>query len=236
MLKPSTHEPVTQLRRVPIVECGEHLVNYLELTSRIVAGSGRWVYQRESLLRETVAKKLAAAAEALPGGLTLAVTEGWRPPHIQRRMYLAAWQRWKEKHPEWSDSAVTRLANRFTAPPHPKVPPPHTTGGAVDLWLGDEDGNTLDHIRPYESGDRRAYPFSVFGLGEDAMRHRRILAEALLPTGLTNYPSEFWHWSYGDQGWAYRCGHPHAIYGPVTPEGYQPPPEDDIDEPLVWRD
>jgi D-alanyl-D-alanine dipeptidase len=211
-------------------------VNYLELSLRIVAGSGRWVYQRESLLRETVAKKLATAAEALPSGYTLSVTEGWRPPHIQRRMYKAAWQRWKKAHPDWSDAAITRLANRFTAPPNTKVPPPHTTGGAVDLWLGDEEGNILDHIRPYETGDRRAYPTITIRLGAEALKHRRILAQALLPTGITNYPSEFWHWSYGDQGWAYRGGHTHAVYGPISPVGYVPPAADDIEEPLAWRD
>jgi D-alanyl-D-alanine dipeptidase len=73
-------------------------------------------------------------------------------------------------------------------------------------------------------------------LGEAAALHRRILSDAILPTGITNYPSEYWHWSYGDQGWAYRGGHPHAIYGPVTPTGYVPPEGDDVDEPLVWVD
>lgn len=234
--KPSTHEPVTQLRYVPIVESFEPLVNYLEMSPRIVVGKGRWIYQRETMLRLSVAEKLAAAANALPSGYTMAVVEGWRPPHIQKRMYLGAWNRWKERHPDYSDAALRRLVNRFTAPPNRRVPPPHTTGGAVDLWLADADGNPLDHIGPFELSNRRAYPFDAKGLGEDAIRHRRILAEALLPTGITNYPSEYWHWSYGDQGWAYRGGHPHALYGPTRPEGYEPPPGEDIDEPLEWRE
>ena len=199
-------------------------------------GTGRWVYKREALLRQGVAERLAEAAESLPEGYTLAVVEGWRPPHIQRRMYLAAWNRWKERRPDWSDAALRRLVNRFTAPPHPKVPPPHTTGGAVDVWLGDAQGNTLDHIRPYEVGDSRAYPTVAKRLGELAAQHRRILAAAMLPTGITNYPSEYWHWSYGDQGWAYRGGHDQAIYGPITPPDYVPPEDDDVDEPLLWVD
>ena len=81
-------------------------------------GTGRWVYKREALLRQGVAERLAEAAESLPEGYTLAVVEGWRPPHIQRRMYLAAWNRWKERRPDWSDAALRRLVNRFTAPPH----------------------------------------------------------------------------------------------------------------------
>lgn len=236
MPKPSTHEPVTQLRRVPIVECGEPLVDYLQLSPRLRVGVGRWVYKRETLLREGVAVRLAQAAESLPTGYTLAVVEGWRPPHIQKRMYLAAWNRWREKRPDWSEAALRRIVNRFTAPPHIKVPPPHTTGGAVDVWLGDEKGKTLDHIRPYEVGDSRAYPSAAKRLGKVAEMHRRMLAEAILPTGITNYPSEYWHWSYGDQGWAYRGGLDHAIYGPIAPVGYLPPAEDDVDEPLLWVD
>ena len=164
MLKPSTHEPVTQLKRVPIIECGEPLVEYLQLSNRIRVGDGRWVYKREALLRESVAMMLAKAANSLHSGYTLAVVEGWRPPHIQRRMYLAAWNRWKERRPDWSEAALRRLVNRFTAPPNPKVPPPHTTGGAVDVWLGDEDGKMLDHISPFSVGDSRAYPTNAKGL------------------------------------------------------------------------
>jgi D-alanyl-D-alanine dipeptidase len=232
----STHEPVTQLQHVPIIECGEQLVNYLELSGRLKVGAGRWVYRRENLLRKSVAEMLARAAEALPPSYTLAVVEGWRPPHIQRRMYLAAWKRWKERHPEWSELALRRVVNRFTAPPHRKVPPPHTTGGAVDVWLGDETGRTLDHLSPYEVGSARAYPSNARGLGAEALLHRRILSKAMADAGITNYPSEYWHWSYGDQGWAYRGSHPNAIYGPITPPGYVPPVEEDVDEPLLWVD
>ena len=31
--------------------------------------------------------------------------------------------------------------------------------------------------------------------------------------GFTNCYDEWWHWSYGDAGWACRLGHAHAIYG-----------------------
>jgi D-alanyl-D-alanine dipeptidase len=232
----SSHEPVTQLRHIPIVDCGEPLVNYLKLSNRIFPGKGRWVYTRETLLREGVALRLVRSAASLPGGYSLAVLEGWRPPHIQKRMYQAAYNRWKEKHPDWSDLALRRLANRFTAPIHPKVPPPHTTGGALDVWLADDSGEILDHIRPFDVGDRRSYPTSAKGLGAKAIDHRKILYEAMSSSGITNYPSEYWHWSYGDQGWAYRGGHGQAHYGPTTPPNYVPPKGEDTDEPLEWRD
>ena len=33
--------------------------------------------------------------------------------------------------------------------------------------------------------------------------------------GLVNYPTEWWHWSYGDRYWALATGAPGALYGPV---------------------
>jgi D-alanyl-D-alanine dipeptidase len=33
---------------------------------------------------------------------------------------------------------------------------------------------------------------------------------------LVNYPTEWWHWSYGDRYWALMTGAPAALYGPVA--------------------
>lgn len=232
--KISPAEPVTDLKHIPINENGEPLEEYLHLSSRLVQDLPRYKYRRETLARTKVAEALAQAAESLPKGFKLAVIEGWRPLHIQNRMYLSMWKRIRDRHPEWSDAQVRRVANRFTAPVNARVPPPHTTGGAVDVMLVDETGRTMDMMSPYELFDQRAYPFDAKGLSERSREHRTILAEALSKTVLTNYPSEYWHWSYGDQGWAYRGGHPHALYGPIQPPGYVPPEEDNLNEPLEW--
>ncbi len=177
---------------------------------------------------------LCKAANSLPEGYRLAIVEGWRPPHIQRRMYQWSWNRFAERHPEWSEAQLKRVVNRFTAPLNDRVPPPHSTGGAVDLTLYGADGKPAEFRKPYPWMDTRAYPFDAPGLGEEARRNRQILAEALLRTGLTNYPSEYWHWSYGDQGWAYRGHHPHALFGPIVPPDYEPAPEDLAEGPLEW--
>jgi len=41
------------------------------------------------------------------------------------------------------------------------------------------------------------------------------LIAALTGAGFTNYPSEWWHWSFGDRYWAVMQRESHAIYGPV---------------------
>lgn len=215
-----------------IVECGEEMVDFLALCPELLLDAPRFKYRRETLLRRRVAEMLCDANSRLPRGYRLAIVEGWRPPYIQKRMYRFVWNRFADDHPDWSHMRLTRIVNRYTAPMNDRVPPPHTTGGAVDLMLADESGRLQDHNSPYEPFDHRSFSFDAPGLSDAARRAREILAEALLPSGLTNYPSEYWHWSYGDQGWAYRGGHFSAIYGAVQPPGWKPAPEDATDEPL----
>lgn len=234
MKKISIAEPVTALRHVPIVDNGEPLVNFLEVCPDLIMDVPRFEYRRETLVRESVAGMLCKAnAWLMKQGYRLAIVEGWRPLHIQKRMHLGILKRFRERNPDWSDVKLRRTANQYTAPLHGRVPPPHSTGGAVDLQLASIDGVIQDHVSPYELFDTKCYHFAAPGLSDTARKHRQLLWDALTPTGMTNYPSEYWHWTYGDQGWAYRGGHPHALYSSVTPDGYEPEPRDVVDEPLI---
>lgn len=233
----SPAEPITDLRRVPIVECGEPLVDFVDHCPGLILDQPRFNYTRETLVRARVAEALNQAIAKLPAGYHLAIVEGWRPLHIQRRMYLGIWQRFKERHPDWSDTKLRRVVNRYTAPfDSPRVPPPHSTGGAVDVILVRADGSPYDHTTPFDRFDPHCYAMDARGLSAVAAKTRSILREIFAGTVLTNYPSEYWHWSFGDQGWAYRGGHPAAIYAPVQPPDYRPHPGDDTDEPLRLLD
>ena len=236
MSKPSLAEPVTDLRRIKIVDNGEPLVNFVEHCPQVLLDRPRFNYRRETLLRKTAADKLCQAAALMPPGYRIAILEGWRAPHIQRRMYMAGWNRFKERHPEWSDVQLKRVVNRYTAPIHDRVPPPHTTGGAMDVSLVNDAGELYDVRSPYEPYDPACFALKAPNLTDEARKNRQILSDAMEEAGITNYPSEFWHYSYGDQGWAYRGGHTAAIYGAITPDDWTPEPADLIDEPLVFID
>lgn len=230
----SQSEPVGELRRIPIIECGEPLVDFLERYPHLLLDRPRYNYRRETLLRQSVAEKIAQANDALPNGYRLAIIEGWRAVHIQRRMYLAIWHWFSERNPNWSETQLKRVVNRFSAPLDSRVPPPHTTGGAVDCLLADANGEVLDFHSPYDAFNPRSYSFAASNLSTEAQKNRRLLKAALEATGLTNYPAEYWHWSFGDSGHAYRTGLPHAIYGPIEPENYSVAPEEPTDAPLQF--
>lgn len=231
--KLSIEEPVSLLRHIKIEECGEELVELMD-HPRLFLDRPRFNYRRETVVRKSVCEFLWRAADALPKGFKLAIVEGWRPPHIQRRMYAAIYRRYKKMYPNWSQPRLKRLVNQFTAPMNAKVPPPHTTGGAIDLVLAREDGSICDHTSPYKITDHRCFPLDAAGLSDEARQTREMLRTIFATGDLTNYPSEYWHWSYGDQGWAYRGRHDRALYGATAPPNWTPDPRDDVDEPLTF--
>jgi D-alanyl-D-alanine dipeptidase len=132
-------------------------------------------------------------------------------------MYEAAEREFREKHPDWSPAALRRVVNRFSAPPDHRVPPPHCTGGAVDLTITTTDGAELDMSSPYPAASRQAAALAAPGLSPTARAHRDLLHATLIAAGFSSYPAEWWHWEYGTPGWALRTGHDAAIYGLVEP-------------------
>ena len=208
-------EPLTKLRAVPIEENGEPLIDPRTLSKRIHFAEKHPKFvdmHRTPRVRRRVAEMLAQAAESLPRGIDLQIVEGFRPLAQQRFMYNEIRADFAKKHPEWSKSTLHRITNTMSAPPDDPCPPPHSTGGAVDLCLIDtKSREQLDMVSPYE-WDETSAPTQMRGLLPEAQANRDLLVKTLEATGLTNYTGEWWHWSYGDSGWALRIGAPCALY------------------------
>ena len=52
---------------------------------------------------------------------------------------------------------------------------------------------------------------------QEARHNRRILFNAMKTAGFTNLPSEWWHFDFGNQLWAYHSGAQQAVYGVAQP-------------------
>ncbi len=48
---------------------------------------------------------------------------------------------------------------------------------------------------------------------KDALQNRRFLYQVMKKAGFSNYPEEWWHWSYGDNMDAANCKKESAVYG-----------------------
>lgn len=153
-------------------------------------------------LRASVLDRLRSAACGLPNDFGLAVFDAWRPLTLQRELFDAI-------NP---DSAG---ATDMVAPPSadPASPPPHLSGGAVDLTLswqgtplalgtGFDEFNDLTATRSFErfTGPVRAL--------------RRLLFHCLIGQDFVVLAEEWWHFEYGTRLWSAVSGKP-VRYGPA---------------------
>ncbi len=189
---------------VDMAECGEPLVRLDESF-----GPAR------SWVRQGVAERLGRARLDLPHAVALRVVEGHRSVLDQLAIVAAYSAELGALHPDVTAEDLHHLTSRFVSPLEVA---PHVAGAAVDVTLVDARGEELDLGTPVdatpEQSDGACY-FAADGIGADARAHRALLARALGGAGLVNYPTEWWHWSYGDRYWALLTGAAAALYGPV---------------------
>lgn len=203
-------EPISALNKILEQENGEEFVDL-----RLIAPNA--VVDKEHIIpycRVTVAEMLHSATEKIPDYLHLAVTEAWRPISRQKGIYNKMMELVEEKYPKAPYALKKRMVNRFVAPYDQKAPPGHCTGAALDVWLVDQNYERIDVSSPYTFAQSAA-TYSL-GLSQDAQKNREILVNAMLDSGFSNCRDEFWHYSYGDAGWAVRIGESQCFYGMVN--------------------
>ncbi|XVQ88331.1 M15 family metallopeptidase [Microbispora siamensis] len=197
---------------IGVNECGEKLSDVrgrLRVDGRLADPAGAYAHLREGLLA-----RLEEAQERLPAGCNLVVVEGYRPPALQTKYFEEYKDELRAAFPHMSGAELHVAASRYVSPIEVA---PHTAGAAVDLTLCGDDGVELDmgtavNATPEQSGGAC---YTAAPVGAEARRNRDVLRAALEAAGLVNYPTEWWHWSYGDRYWAMTRRAPAAIYGPV---------------------
>jgi len=199
---------------IAVRECGEALVDTRDCADLLLSSFRADDLGIFSRVRVGVLDRLATASQALPAGLRLLIVECYRPPVLQRRYFDRYRDGLRAANPDWDAQRLHMAASRYVSPPELA---PHTAGAAVDLTLCTDDGVELDlgtpvNATPEESGGR-CYTDSP-GLDAPARHNRAVLSAALRGAGFVNYPTEWWHWSYGDRYWAMVTGAEAAIYGP----------------------
>jgi D-alanyl-D-alanine dipeptidase len=204
--------------RVASIPVGEHSDALVDLRGRggfLVDGRKADPEGSYAHLRMGVVQRLEQAQFTLPDGLRLLIVEGFRPLALQRHYFEEYQDELRGLQPDLSAAELATLTSRYVSPPEIA---PHSSGAAVDLTLCDSDGEELDlgtrlNASPEES-DGRCYTDAVC-LSAEAQANRDLLAVTLSDAGLVNYPTEWWHWSYGDRYWALISGAPRALYGPL---------------------
>ncbi|MFF2811254.1 M15 family metallopeptidase [Streptomyces sp. NPDC058000] len=199
---------------VPVRECGEPLAEVATLPSVTLDPRERDAAGAYGRARTGVCERLRAAAAELPAGVGFLVIEGHRSSAEQARRFA----RYEDRLRAAGHTDPTEIRRRAAAFVSPVEVAPHCAGAALDVTLVDARGVELDMggaVNGHRTGDEERCPLDAPGLSAPARHHRALLARALSGAGFVNYPSEWWHWSYGDPYWALLTGARAAVYGPV---------------------
>ncbi len=190
-----------------------------------------WLLRREVIRRLLLAQKFL---RELDENLSLAIFDAWRPIEVQKFMYeyaisqelLSRGVTKKNCRDDKVLEDVTKSVEKFWAAPtfDKSMPPPHSTGGAVDLTLSSVDGSLLemggeiDCIGPV-SDPNYFQKAAELNLDTSAClwhSRRRLLEEVMKRAGFVQHPHEWWHFSYGDQLWAWLTNNKYANYGALN--------------------
>jgi zinc D-Ala-D-Ala dipeptidase len=212
-------------QQIPIVECGEPLV---PIPLDIFAIESPHPYEKLSapygdrspfFLRQGVLARLQNAQTHLQQthpGWRIQIFDAYRPVEVQQYMVdytfnelvITAGLSPEELTPA-QRQAFQEQVHQFWAVPSldPATPPPHSTGAAVDVTLINAENQTVDMGSPIDEISPRSYPnYFANHQDRDGVRyqtHRQILTQAMQSAGFRQHPNEWWHFSWGDQLWAW---------------------------------
>jgi D-alanyl-D-alanine dipeptidase len=188
-------------------------------------------------VRQGVLEKLLksqAYLQTICPNYQIAIFDAYRPIPVQQFMVdysfaqLAKSKDLEVKNltEEKKNSLMAEVMKFWAIPSHdPKMPPPHSTGAAIDVTFYIVPAEGRDNIQeinmgsPIDEISDRSVP-NYFASFRNAQavgfnRDRELLNQVMTYSGFRRHPNEWWHFSYGDQLWAWISDEKLAIYGGV---------------------
>ena len=182
-------------------------------------------------LREGVLSRLLKAKKYLTlnySDFSFLIYDSWRPLEVQEYMfYYACNNECKKNGIDFSVENINsypeiiQKVEKFWAFPSSSIknPPPHSTGAAIDITFVDKGGKSVDMGCDIDEMDDSASPdYYQKGTDQKAKEchyRRKVLQNTMLKFDFAQHPNEWWHFSYGDQLWAWQNNKKNAIYGKV---------------------
>ncbi len=218
--------------QIPIEDCGEPLIaipldNFsVELPHPYVALGAEYGTKSPYCLRQGVVKALLQAQFLLEKRYPdwkIKIYDAYRPVGVQQFMVNYTYNSLLQKHhlpeqqlsPQQRQNFWNQVYQLWAAPSlDRKMPPPHSTGAAVDVTIVDALGNDLDMGGEIDELSERSHP-DYYARERDEPNqqyqfNRQLLNEVMSSAGFYQHPEEWWHFSLGDQMWAwlYNQDHP----------------------------
>ena len=226
--------------QIPIIECGEPLV---KIPLELFAVESPHPYQKLGAnyavhspyyLRQSVMANLIQAQnylQLLRPHWYIQIFDAYRPVAVQQFMVdysfgealQARGLTETELSPQQREEVWQAVYEIWAVPSlDMKTPPPHSTGAAVDITLVNDAGEVVDMGSPIDEMSERSHPEYYANTHPEYNANRQLLRDVMLKSGFQRNPREWWHFSFGDQMWAwlYNQSHPETImtarYGRLT--------------------
>lgn len=211
-----------EILAIPIKECNEPFIDLQDQVElqygpppecELTAGC----YTK---MRATVFAKLCEAQKDLPEGWRFRLYEAFRSLEVQQMLFEQECEQVRARHPDKNYQEIFHEATRLASPvinlDGSENIPPHNTGGAVDVEIVAVEGELIDmgmEAKDWWSVQPELCMTHCDIISSEAKKNREILLEIMQAHEFVNYPTEWWHFSYGDRYWAYHRNVEKAIYG-----------------------
>jgi D-alanyl-D-alanine dipeptidase len=206
---------------IPIQECHDPMID-LQGQDKIRFGGSPEIPNNTDYtkIRKQVYLKIIEAQNRLPKELRFCLYEGYRSLGLQRQLFENRYQELHAKYSSWDHKKLFLETAKLVSPVinldgFHNIPP-HSTGGAIDIYLINDSGEIVDMgievAQWMNDTDGSISKTSSEKISQEAKHYRKILSDALEKSDFVNYPGEYWHWSYGDRYWAYQKNKGFAIY------------------------
>lgn len=207
---------------IPIIECHEAMIDVKDQNDLLYGPPPETPLTEPhyTLMRKTVYEKLCLAQKDLPSGWRFRLYEAFRSIEVQQMLFDEEYKLAAKRSSTGSHAEIFHETTRLVSPvinfDGSINIPPHNTGAAVDVELLDGDGKVVDmgmEAKDCIFVDPELCMTDFPTLDPAIKKNRRLLCDLMEAHGFVNYPTEWWHYSYGDRYWAYHKNQPHAIYG-----------------------
>ena len=221
-------------QNIPIAECGEPLVALNDDIIKIdphpyIALGAPYGDRSPFFVRQGILERLRRSQvylQTIRPNWQIAIFDAYRPIPVQQFMVNYSFAQLAEAKglevhsltEDQKNSLMSEVMKFWAIPSHdPKTPPPHSTGAAIDVTLFDAEGQEVNMGSPIDEISDRSLPnyFATFRNVQavEFNRDRQLLNQVMTHSGFQRHPNEWWHFSYGDQLWAWSSKQKSAIYG-----------------------
>lgn len=199
-------------KNIPIRENNSPLIS-LKNSSIDLAYEPSVIKDYKYMVRKELIGKITRISEKLKRKeKTLIIRSVWRSFKHQKLLWDNTIVSMQKKHPDMNMEELRNTVSYFIAPEKKST---HATGGAVDALIYDKKTSSILDFGTNQGLkidlNKKCYPFHP-DISSIAKKNRELLIGLFEEEGFACDIKEYWHFDYGNKGWAIQKKEKHAIY------------------------